>query len=433
MLNILIIDRDEESRTFLTKHLQEKSVHIISVDSGISALKYLKKITFDFVFAEVDIKDLNEGDFYKYLKIKAPLTPLISMTDKEYTPQDQCFSDSYIMKPLKKSAINKTFSLLSTDASSSIPFIAKSPQMKSILDTVRKIATSQANIFISGESGTGKEVIATLIHYYSTRKYEPYIKVNCAALPDTLIESEFFGHEKGAYTGAVSKRAGRFELADHGTLLLDEVSEIPSLLQAKLLRAVQEQEFERLGGSTPIRVDVRLISTSNRNMQEAMKNKEFREDLFYRLNVIPIHLPPLRTHPEDIIPLANFFLTKLCKKNQTTQKHLSPTAKKKLCLYPWPGNARELANVLEHAIVMNQETLIEAEHIYLTEIFHKTSLFQENEILHKGLTIKELEKSYIEKTLKDYQFNRTKTALALGISIRSLRNKLTLYKSHINM
>ena len=429
MLNILIIDREEEARSFLTKHLQKKSVHITSVDSGMSALEHLKKMTFDLVFAEMEMKDIKGADFYKYLKIKSPSTPLILMTPEEHAPQAQCFADNYITKPLKKSAINKIFALLSTEASKRSPFIAESPQMKAILDIVQKVAASQANVFISGESGTGKEVIATLIHHYSTRAHAPYIRVNCAALPETLIESEFFGHEKGAYTGAVAKRTGRFELADHGTLLLDEISEIPSSLQAKLLRAVQEQEFERLGGSTPIHVDVRLISTSNRNMQEAMKNKEFREDLFYRLNVVPIHLPPLRSRPEDIIPLANFFLTKLCTKNQKLQKQLSPAAEDKLRRYPWPGNVRQLANVLEHTIVMDQGSLIEAEHIHLTEMPLQPSLFQKNAILYQGMTLKELEKYHIEETLKEHQFNRTKAAKALGISIRTLRNKISIYKS----
>ncbi|MCK4934514.1 MAG: sigma-54 factor interaction domain-containing protein, partial [Simkaniaceae bacterium] len=196
----------------------------------------------------------------------------------------QNLADDSISKPLQKSAMQVLISLINSKKKPLAPLIAKSPAMKEILTIIKKIASSNANVFISGESGTGKEIIATYLHHFSTRANKPFIKVNCAALPETLIESEFFGHEKGAFTGALSTRKGRFELADQGTLLLDEISEIPPSLQAKLLRATQEQEFERLGGMSSIQVDVRFISTSNRNINDAIQKKEFREDLFYRLN-----------------------------------------------------------------------------------------------------------------------------------------------------
>ncbi len=193
--------------------------------------------------------------------------------------------------------------------------------MKKILENVKQIAKSNASVMITGESGTGKEVIAHAIHYSSPRVNKPFIRVNCAAIPDTLVESEFFGHEKGAFTGANTKRSGRFELAHEGTLLLDEITEVPIGLQAKLLRAIQEQEFERVGGSKPVKVDVRLVSTSNRMIQEAIKDKVLREDLYYRLNVVPIHIPPLRERKEDIIPLAEFFLAKLCRRTTKRSKN----------------------------------------------------------------------------------------------------------------
>lgn len=296
--------------------------------------------------------------------------------------------------------------------------IAASPKMKALLADALKIANSHANLFISGESGTGKEVMAKFIHDHSPRKNESFIKVNCAALPETLIESEFFGHEKGAFTGAVSRRLGRFELADQGTLLLDEISEIPLTLQSKLLRAVQEGEFERLGGMKPIHVNVRLISTSNRHMEEAIEKNLFREDLYYRLNVVPLHIPPLRERKEEIIPLAELFLTKACQKNGKAPKRLSDEAKESLFSYNWPGNIRELANLIEHVVVLDKSDLIEAGHLPIKkrEGSPKAPL---------GLTLRELEKWYIEETLKVYHGNKTQAAKALGIHIRTLKNKLS--------
>lgn len=289
--------------------------------------------------------------------------------------------------------------------------IAKSPFMKKLMQDLDKIAKSHARIFINGESGTGKEVIAQAIHYQSLRSKNPFVKVNCAAIPTSLLESEFFGHERGAFTGAISRHIGRFELADKGTLLLDEISEIPLSVQSKLLRAVQEQEFERVGGTSLIRTDIRFISTSNRNMQEAIQNQHFREDLYFRLNVIPIYLPPLRERKEDILPLAEYFL----------QEHqLTSDAKEKLLDYHWPGNVRELANIIERTIVMSSEKWIDASSLLLET---------PKKPMHSALSLKEVEKLHILRMLADHNQNRTKAAKALGISVRTLRNKLAAYKS----
>ncbi len=298
--------------------------------------------------------------------------------------------------------------------------IAESPLMKKILEDVEKIAKSHASVFISGESGTGKEVIAHAIHYQSDRKENPFIKVNCAAIPETLLESEFFGHEKGAFTGAITKRIGRFELAHRGTLLLDEVSEIPLSLQCKLLRAIQEQEFERIGSTNTLKVNIRFISTSNRQMKEAIETKLFREDLYFRLNVVPIHLPPLRERKEDIIPLAEYLLEKVCKENEKPLKKLSDDACRVLLEYPFQGNIRELANIMERSVIMNAEEILYPEHLHLDETLNLCPVSQ-------GKTLKEVERRVILETLRSFGENRTKTATALGISIRTLRNKLLEY------
>ncbi len=306
--------------------------------------------------------------------------------------------------------------------------IAESPAMKKLIQDLDKIAKSNASVLITGESGTGKEVIGTEIHRRSNRTKAPFIKVNCAAIPETLLESEFFGHEKGAFTGALQRKIGRFELADLGTLLLDEVTEIPLVLQPKLLRAIQEQEFERVGGMRPIQVNVRFLATSNRNMQEAIDAKIFREDLFYRLNVVPLQIPPLREREEDIVPLTQYFLQRFCEKNQKPIKQLSKNAIHKLLNYPWPGNVRELSNIIERAVVLDFDTTIEADHLYL-EISPLSKTSQSKGSLPIGISLPELEKRLILETLAAYGNNKTKTAQILKISVKTLRNKLYEYDS----
>ena len=296
--------------------------------------------------------------------------------------------------------------------------------MKKLLADVAKIAQSNASVFIVGESGTGKEVLASAIHHLSFRVGKPFIRVNCSAIPETLLESEFFGHERGAFTGAEKKRMGRFELANTGTLLLDEISEVPLDLQPKLLRVVQEQEFERVGGTSPVKVDVRLISTSNCNMQEAVKQKRFREDLYFRLHVIPLHIPPLRERKADIIPLAKHFLQKLCKENHTPLKSLSSDAQELLLAYSFPGNVRELANIIERTIVMHSGKEIQKRDLKLE--FSCPVPVKEEPL--KSSTLADLEKRHILQTLKTLGNNKTKTAKSLGISLRTLHNKLKAYE-----
>ena len=304
--------------------------------------------------------------------------------------------------------------------------LSESVVMQKVLSDIEKIAQSHASVFITGESGTGKEVVAHTIHYQSLRKNSPFVKVNCAAIPEALIESEFFGHEKGSFTGALERRVGRFELADKGTLLLDEVSEIPLMLQAKLLRVVQEQEFERVGGTKPIHVDTRLISTSNRSMKEMVDQKLFREDLYFRLNVIPLHLPSLRERKDDILCLANYFLDRFCQENHKRKKTLLSSAQNCLLDYPWPGNIRELANTVERAVVMNSSENLEASHLNLDPAAPALLTVATPSLL----TLADVEKEHILQTLSRFNHNRTRAAEALGINVRTLRNKLHQYTTH---
>ena len=330
--------------------------------------------------------------------------------------------------------------------------IASDPAMQNVVQMADKIAPSDATVLITGESGTGKEVMSSYIHRKSKRKDGPFIAVNCAAIPENLLESELFGHEKGAFTGASGRRIGKFEEASGGTLLLDEVSEMHPLLQAKLLRAIQEKEITRVGSNAPVKVNVRIIATSNRDLEKSVQKGEFREDLYYRLNVVNVRLPALRERPGDILELAQFFADKFAEDNGIGSKKISKDSADKLKSYGWRGNIRELENTMHRAILMSSEKEIEPDAIHLQENeftagvntsgshaapessgTSPTSTAQsvsnpggvENLI---GKTISEVERDMILNTLDHCLGNRTHAAKILGISIRTLRNKLNQYK-----
>lgn len=438
---ILIVDDEMIVRNFLAETLRRKGFEIFSAENGTKALALLKENVFDLVITDMNMPDLTGIDVLKKTKELSPSTIVVVITAfgtiENAVEAMRLGAFNYLLKPFSPDTIEallekakEHLSLVEENrylrqqaapggSGRTHHIIGKSLVMKEILDNVSKIAKSNASVFITGESGTGKEVIAHAIHTESLRANFPFIKVNCAAIPETLIESEFFGHERGSFTGAHNKRLGRFELANQGTLLLDEVTEIPIGIQAKLLRAIQEQEFERVGGTKLIKVDTRIISTSNRNIKDALSQKLLREDLYYRLNVVPIHLPPLRERREDIVALSEYFLEKFSIENhKTIDKFFSPQAKAKLMEYGWPGNIRELANVIERAVVMDYGKEILPEHLSIEGgSFNKSSF-------RVGMTLGELEKKLIIETLEAENNNRTKTAEVLGISIRTLRNKL---------
>lgn len=304
--------------------------------------------------------------------------------------------------------------------------IANDPCMKKIFMLADKIASSEASVLLTGESGTGKEVMARYIHNHSKRKDKPFVSINCAAIPENLLESELFGHEKGAFTGAQFRRIGKFEEADGGTLLLDEVTEMHPHLQAKLLRAIQEKVIDRVGGAAPVKINIRIIATSNRNMLEATQKGDFREDLYYRLNVVNINLPPLRNRPKDIKPLAEFFLKKYADLNQVSEKQLDSLAIEAIEKHPWKGNVRELENLMHRAILLAEDI------IYPSDIFgpeYKSEKEKPITIDHLvGRSVEDVEKELILSTLNHYVGNKNKAAQILGISIRTLANKLKEYE-----
>ncbi len=298
------------------------------------------------------------------------------------------------------------------------------PKMRKILEMAENIASSRATVFINGESGCGKELLARYIHARSPRAHKKFTAINCAAVPDGLLESELFGFEKGAFTGADQRKSGKFELAHESTFLLDEISEMPLLLQAKLLRVLQEGEIERLGGITPIKINVRVIATSNRDLTQMIANGQFREDLYYRLNVVPLEIPPLRLRPKDIDLLARLFTEVSCANNGLPMKELSADGLNKLLQWRWPGNIRELQNVVERSVLLAPTNIVSAAEILIKDFV----VYEEERSLKPGMTVSDAEKWLILKTLESTGQNRTKAAHLLGISIRTLRNKINEYK-----
>lgn len=336
----------------------------------------------------------------------------------------------YIPMPPDAELIGEVFTQISLAGHS---LIFKDPKMVNVVTQVEQFAKSEANIMITGESGTGKEVIARHIHARSKRSKNRFVAINCAAIPENLLESELFGYEKGAFTGAVSRRIGKFEEANGGTLLLDEISEMHIELQAKLLRAIQEKEIDRLGGKAPIKVDVRILATSNRNMMEAVKNKTFREDLYYRLNVVAVALPPLRERKGDILPLCEHFIAKYSEINEMPVKPLTAAATAKLNAYSYPGNVRELENIVQRAVILSTGSEIDADAVLLGETVQPPAdeTHVENVVntyaSFKPMTMAMMEQNLILDTLKYTAGNRTNAANILGISIRTLRNKIKQY------
>ncbi len=300
---------------------------------------------------------------------------------------------------------------------------------EAVLKTAKQIAPSEASVLLTGSSGTGKEIFSRFIHDNSKRSARSFVAVNCAAIPEALLESELFGYEKGAFTGAVARRIGKFEEASGGTLLLDEISEMNIALQAKLLRAIQEKEIDRLGGKAPIKVDTRIIATSNRNLEECVANGTFRQDLYYRLNVISLHIPDLKDRPDDIIVLAKHFIKKYSELNELPMRDLSTAANEMLLNYLWPGNVRELENTMHRAVLLasGDEIGVDALVLQNPEAVKNTPTTT-SEVSQVGQTVATVERKLILDTLESTSWNRSTAATLLGISIRTLRNKLKQYQ-----
>jgi two-component system NtrC family response regulator len=379
METILIVDDEKNYLVVLEALLSPEGYEIITADNARAALRLIEESDLDLVLTDMRMPGMNGMELLEQFKRIKPEVPVIMMTAygtiERAVEAMKKHAYDYITKPFQNEELkmtirkaldnyrlvkeNRRLSEALSERHRFSNIIGRSKAMLEIYDLIRKVANSKASVMITGPSGTGKELIAKAIHYESPRKDRPFISVSCGALTETLLESELFGHEKGAFTGAVALKKGRFELADGGTLFLDEVGETPPPLQVKLLRVLQEMEFERVGGTKTLKVDVRVLSASNRNLREIVANGLFREDLFYRLNVIHIEVPSLAERPEDIRLLVNHFIEKYRNDQGKQRIELSPEVWKTLYAYPWPGNVRELENVIERAVVLNSGGAIE--------------------------------------------------------------------------
>ncbi|MGL4677427.1 MAG: sigma-54-dependent transcriptional regulator [Brevinema sp.] len=375
---VLIIDDEENIRSGLIFALQDEGYSIQSANNGVQGLEKLNLFLPDLVICDVKMPELSGIEFLKQAKNKHPHIPIIMLTG--HAGLDDAINAmklgayDFLTKPvhleklflLIKRAIESTENIkYSKELEKRIderkgfkPIIGNSPAIHQVINILKQVAPTDATILLTGESGVGKEIFATAIYENSERSQGPFIKVHCGALPESLLESELFGHEKGAFTGATTKRKGRFERADGGTIFLDEIGDISPQVQIKLLRVLQEREFERIGGEETLHTDIRIIIATNKNLREAVAQGIFREDLFYRLNVVEIYIPPLRERKEDIPELAIFFLKQISEKYQKTITNFSPEVLHKFLEYPWPGNIRELQNAVETAVVLSSDSII---------------------------------------------------------------------------
>lgn len=443
---ILVVDDEQSHRTMLKAVLSKEGYEVSEADDGTSAIKAVENDPFDLVLMDIRMTDMDGIEALGEIKKISPSMPVIMMTAyasiKTAVETLKSGAYDYLTKPLDidelKILIKKALDYYRlqeeniflkerlADRFDFSQIIGRSRAMKELFETLSLIAPSDATVLIYGESGTGKEIVANAIHQNSPRAQKPFIKVNCAALPETLLESELFGHERGAFTGALTRKAGRFQLADGGSLFLDEISDMSLTTQVKLLRVLQEREFEPLGSTKTIQVNIRLITATNKDLEEEVNAGRFREDLFYRLNVVPIHLPPLRKRKDDIPLLAEHFFDILREKNRSSVKGFLPKTMDIMVRYDWPGNVRELENVIERSVLLCRSEFISPEDLPLP-VQGAEDKDQSMVSVPQGMTLKEVEKEVIVQTLSDKKGSRTQTARILGISRKTLQNKLKEY------
>ena len=455
------MDDDTSMRTALSESLESCGYSVESADNGYDALQKFKEQPFEVVITDMRMPQMGGMDVLKSVKKMSSHTPVIVITAYgTVSTAVEAMKEGaaeFIMKPFSIDDLQIVVrNVLASSASSTdqdkpihdtkenqeesgqFHIISQSHKIHTLLTMMRNIAKSKSSVLIQGESGTGKELFARYIYSHSNRKNRPFIAINCAAIPHHLLESEMFGYEKGAFTGAIQRKLGKFELADGGTLLLDEIGEMDVQLQAKLLRVLQESKVDRLGGREPVPIDVRIIATTNADMRKGIEEKKIREDLFYRLNVIPINIPPLRERKEDITLLCDHFLKKYCQINGREKVKISAEALQILDGYAWPGNVRELEHVIERSILLCEGGMIQPEQLYLDmpiQIVQQETETSSVFIPHARntsnslSTLKDMEKFMIFDALAKANGNRTKASKILGISVRTMRNKLQEYEA----
>ena len=443
---ILIADDQKNMIWALKKALENEEYKIFTASNGEEAINKVKAVEPDLVLLDIRMPQKDGMEALKEIKIFDPKVPVIMITahgtmesaveamkigalDYISKPFDVEELKIQIRKALEIRGMKDHIELLTEELKNKTGkvIVGNSIKMKQVFDLVDRVAKSNATVLITGESGTGKELIANAIHFNSDRKEKPYIKVNCGAIPETLVESELFGHEKGAFTGAVSSKPGRFERADGGTIFLDEVGELTAAVQVKLLRTLQEKEIERVGGTETVKIDVRVLAATNKDLKKMVEEGTFREDLYYRLNVIPIELPALRERRDDIPELIDYFITKFSKEMTKNKLEISKDALDILVSYDWKGNIRELENVIERLVILSEENSIDVENLP-KEIQNQDSIIKQFELPEGGINLDEVERSLILQALKLSEYNQTRAAQLLGITRHTLIYRMDKYK-----
>ncbi len=445
---ILIIDDEQTQREVLTGYLKKRGYHLLSAESGEEGIQIIKQNTVDIVLSDYKMPDKTGLEVLEEVKKINPEISFVIITaystvenavkamrlgayDYLSKPVDLDELDLMIEKIIENRSLKSEIRNLKSQLQEKHrinSIISHSPKMEEVLSIASRSAESNASILITGENGTGKEVLAKAVHYISRRKDGPFVAVNIPALSENLLESELFGHEKGSFTGADRMRKGRFEIAGGGTIFLDEIGDIPPSMQVKLLRVLQEREIERVGGTEKIPVDVRVISATNRNLELKIKEGTFREDLFYRLNIVTISIPPLRERKEDIIPMIEFFINRYSEQNNKPGMEISKEAVDILLKYNFPGNVRELENIIERAVVLSRSNNIIANDLPMNVKGFKQEIPSEQEDIETlNERIEALEKSMIYDALAKMHGNQTQAGKLLGITERNLRYKMKKY------
>ena len=442
---ILIIDDDDAILDSCTQVLEKAGYVVKGARDGIEGLKFLKKESFHSVLLDLKLPGMDGMKILSHIREDSPETPVViitgyasvesaveAMRQGAFDYMAKPFSPKELRVIVKKALTRRKIIMenlyLRTELQAKIEFdliVGKSEAMRAVLDVVQRVSPSESTVLITGESGTGKEMLAREIHMHSLRREGPFVVVDCGALVETLFESELFGHVKGSFTGAFETKHGRFEVANGGSIFLDEISNVSLNIQAKLLRVIQEREVTRVGSSKPIKIDVRIIAATHENLAEAVKSGKFREDLFYRLSVVPVHLPPLRERKEDIPLLVDHFLRKYNKKSKKNIERIDPKAIKTLMEYDWPGNIRELENTIERAVVLGRNNQIGLEDLIYHGIGSRLSLYEPVGGRYKSLS--EIEKEYINAVFYSQHRNKSQTAKLLGIDRKTLLSKLKRY------
>jgi DNA-binding NtrC family response regulator len=447
-LPILVVDDEAEMLTTLLRTLSRRGFSVEGASNGAEALHLIKRKSFSLVITDFRMPQMSGIELLQNVKKLTPDIPVIMITGygtvNNAVEAMQHGAADYLLKPFSSQTLQAAIKKVGirpngNGRSKTVPagggfnsagkkIITEDPKLLKLLTMAKSVAPSKATVLIQGESGTGKELLAAYIHRHSSQQEKTYMAVNCAALPDTLAESELFGHEKGAFTGAVSRKTGKFELAADGTLVMDEISEMTLPLQAKILRVLQERHIDRVGGGQPIPIDARIIAISNVDLKTAVKNGKFREDLFFRVNVVPLTIPPLRERKSDIPLLANHFLGKFSAINNKEMTGISDNALAILINRNWRGNIRELENAIERAVLLGSGETLQPQDLLLDETGSTRQSPVGGRTVASGQTVKEMEKRLIFKTLQEVNENRTHASELLGISIRTLRNKLREYR-----